>query len=633
MTQKTFKKSNAYFAISLVLLLSLAFLLQASHLMWGEWSFDQGYYILVARLMDYGYQPYTEIYMSEPPLMVWSIGLPYAVFGTVEAMQLVMVAYALIAIAAMVSIGSQLDGKLTGLLSGTLLAFNYSFFFSSRKVGPEIPSMSLALVAIALALRYYASGRHRWLLFSGAAMAGSLLIKLFMPLAIPLILLIIALPPRQALNGDAWQEIRRQPKRLGLAWLLWGGALLLLVVFSWFAFDVPMLLDQTILFHLNKSGGVERDLMGNIQQIWKVLSQKPILSLFALFGFGIALIRFKHKGWAAIAWLMLTIAFLLYLSPLRSKHLIASQPVLALLAAFALNFLLTVARGKSGLSGGLRWGAVVAGSVLSIALIVELVSPYKNLSKPRKPMVGEDMQPLVEALQKFTSPADCLITDNPYLALVSERMPPPWLSGVSYARFQSGSLDTQDMIDLTEARNCQVMAPTLDRIKNANRPYYDWAKQNYLWVWLVDGHEIMLGKPLRHAEPAIPVKANFSGQVELLGADWHPGDDAGHLSLYWRALQPFEQNYKIFVQLRNGEGQVVADADHEAYDGLIPTERWPLNKIFKDTIRVNLPPNLPLDSYAFYIGFYDPATIERLPVNGDASGENAVIIGQVEIRE
>jgi len=222
MTQKTFKKSNAYFAISLVLLLSLAFLLQASHLMWGEWSFDQGYYILVARLMDYGYQPYTEIYMSEPPLMVWSIGLPYAVFGTVEAMQLVMVAYALIAIAAMVSIGSQLDGKLTGLLSGTLLAFNYSFFFSSRKVGPEIPSMSLALVAIALALRYYASGRHRWLLFSGAAMAGSLLIKLFMPLAIPLILLIIALPPPPSVERRCLARDTSPTKTLGACLVVMG---------------------------------------------------------------------------------------------------------------------------------------------------------------------------------------------------------------------------------------------------------------------------------------------------------------------------------------------------------------------------------------------------------------------------
>ncbi|HEY84178.1 MAG TPA: hypothetical protein G4N96_03565 [Chloroflexi bacterium] len=273
-----------------------------------------------------------------------------------------------------------------------------------------------------------------------------------------------------------------------------------------------------------------------------------------------------------------------------------------------------------------------------IALIVELVNPYKNLSKPKKPMVGEDMQPLVEALQKFTSPADCLITDNPCLALVSDRMPPPWLSGVSYARFQSGSLDTQDMIDLTETHNCQVMAPTLDRIKNANRPYYDWAKQNYLWVWLVDEREIMIGKPLLNAEPAIPepaipVQANFSGQVELLGADWYPGDDAGHLSLYWRTLQPFEQNYKIFAQLRNSEGQVVAAADHEAYDGLIPTKRWPLNKIFKDTIRVDLPPGLPAGNYAFYVGFYDPATIERLPVNRDTSGENAVIINQVEIRK
>jgi hypothetical protein len=177
-----------------------------------------------------------------------------------------------------------------------------------------------------------------------------------------------------------------------------------------------------------------------------------------------------------------------------------------------------------------------------------------------------------------------------------------------------------------------VVAPTLDRIKNSNRSYYDWAKSNYLRVWVLEGHEIMLGKPLKTAQPAIPLNTKFAAQVELLGADWLPGSQGGHLSLYWRALQPFPQRYKIFVQLRNHQGQTVASADHEVYDGLIPTQRWPVNAILKDTNYLSLPPDLEPGVYALYLGLYDPDTLERLPIINDASGENAVVIPEFLVR-
>ena len=114
-------------------------MLQSQYLLWGEWSYDQGYYLLVARLIDYGYQPYTEIYMSEPPLMVWSIGLPLRFFGSVEGMQLVMIAYGLLGVAALISIGISLDGKLTGLLASVLFAFNFVFFSRHVKLIQRFP--------------------------------------------------------------------------------------------------------------------------------------------------------------------------------------------------------------------------------------------------------------------------------------------------------------------------------------------------------------------------------------------------------------------------------------------------------------------------------------------------------------
>lgn len=619
-------KFNLGFTIVLVLLLGASLLLQTHYLLWGEWSFDQGHNLLIVRLMDYGYQPYTEIFMDRPPLFFWSISLPFSFFGSVEGIQLVMVGYALLAIAALVSIGLSLDGKLTALLAGALFSFNFVFFFSTRKVDPEIPALSLGLVALALALRYHSTGSLFWLIASGIVMGGSLLINYFMPWIIPLIILILINPAKNNFVFDIGREFQHNRPRILRNSLLWSGIVLGVALASWFVFNVSKVFDQAILFHLYKSAGTERNLIENLELIWISLTGQPLLSICAALGLALALANFKRKGWILAIWSGLTLLFLFFYSPLRAKHLIILPPIQAVLVAPSLAYPFKLWLSQAAHPRRLRWAGLAGGVVGSILLIIELISPYEALAKPNSAMLDEDMQPLAALLGQFTSPADCLITDNPYLAFVANRLPPPWLANLSYARFDSNVLDTRTMIDITESHNCQVIAPILDRVKNANRPYYDWAKATYLRVWVVDGKEIMLGKPLASVQPETPFDINFADQVQLVGADWLPGDQGGYLSLYWKTLRPFTQNYKIFVQLRDGSGQTVASADHEAYDGLIPSQLWPVGAILKDTNYLNWPADLQPGGYSLYVGFYNPATLERLPINGDASGENAVVI-------
>jgi hypothetical protein len=621
------------FISGLLLLLGGMLWLQMRYLLWGEWSYDQGYYLLVARLMDHGYQLYAEIFMSEPPLMGWSIGLPFAFFGSVAGMQVVMVFFSLLGIAALLSIGISLDGKLTGLLAGALLVLSFDFFVVAGKVMPEVPSMSLALVSLALALRYHTGGHRLALALSGVVMGCSLQIKYYMPWLIPLMILIIVIPFDAPLSSRSLSQLLHSRKRIGSDLLLWVGSLLLTVLLlSLSASNLSALFDQTILFHLLKSVGAERNLMGNVDMIWRTFTSQPVLSGSALLGLAIMLSRFKTGGWVAIIWLVLSLIFLFTYSPLRSKHLVLLTPILALLAAFAIVWLLLGWHRFPHYSKFIRWGTLLAGTVLLYLLVLKLLGPFQVLANPRREMIDEDLQPLMTVLEHFTAPSDCLITDHPYLAFVANRMPPPWFSALSYARFASGSLDVPEMVEITNHHNCQVAAPILDRVKNAKRSYYDWAKANYLRVWVLEGNEIMLGKPMMQAQPEIPLSVNFNGQVELMGADWHPVEDGGYLSLYWKTMQPFSQDYKIFVQLRNAQGQIVASADHEAYNGLIPTQAWPVQAILKDTNRLNWPPDLPHDTHAFYIGLYNPVNGERLPIVNDQSGENAVVLSEIMVK-
>lgn len=614
--------TDVLYCLGLILLLGGSFALQTHYLMWGEWSFDQGHNLLLAKLMSAGYRPYTEIFMDRPPLFFWSIGPSYSFYGSIEGVQLMMVAYAILAIAAIASLGQSLAGRWTGLLAGALFAFNFTFFFSTRKVDPEIPAMSLGLVGLALALRYHRSGHVGWLAASGIAMGGSLLTHYFVPWFIPLILLILAVTPRNGLTFNVWNTLTQRPNWVIRNWLIWSVAVVVVALGSWFVYDVYRVFEQAILFHLLKTGESGTTLAQNIDRIWGFFAKQPILSLTAALGLVLTIVRFRRGGWVAVIWAGLTLGFLLFYSPLRSKHLIVLTPLVGLLAALAVSVSVEYWRNRQKN----RWAGLVGTVALLVLLGGELLLPYRTSALSQRDMVDEAMQPLTDLLDRFTSPADCLITDHPYLAFTTDRLPPPWLANLSYARFDSGLLDKQTMVDITENHGCQVMAPILDRIKNANRSYYDWAKSIYMRTWVLDGREIMLGKPLLEVQPQLPLDANFSGQVKLLGADWYPAQHSGHLSLYWHTLQPFTEDFKIFVQLRNQDGQTVASADHEAFGGLLPTRLWYANRILKVTNRLEWPADLPPGHYKLYVGMYHPATGQRLPIIADTSGENAAII-------
>jgi hypothetical protein len=141
-------------------------------------------------------------------------------------------------------------------------------------------------------------------------------------------------------------------------------------------------------------------------------------------------------------------------------------------------------------------------------------------------------------------------------------------------------------------------------------------------------------------EPDVVVAANFDDLIELGGYSLDLGaiapDRTLQLGLYWRPLAShFSKVYKVFVQLRNEQGQTVAQADHYIFEGFITGSI--LNQLgqegewLRDTADLALPQELPLGTYRLLVGLYDPDTLERLPIVADRSGENAVILETVTV--
>jgi hypothetical protein len=162
-------------------------------------------------------------------------------------------------------------------------------------------------------------------------------------------------------------------------------------------------------------------------------------------------------------------------------------------------------------------------------------------------------------------------------------------------------------------------------------------------VFSIGGVDIFLSRPYPvslPAEPPAAIDGNFGGQILLAGYGLNPAalspEGVIPLALYWRLTldsPPAAGSMpKVFVQLRDGQGQTIAQADHFFYEGLLTLDAWKNlkkeNAWLRDSADLQLP--LPLSQengpYRIYVGLYNPVTLERIPLLNDTSGQNAVVI-------
>lgn len=136
-------------------------------------------------------------------------------------------------------------------------------------------------------------------------------------------------------------------------------------------------------------------------------------------------------------------------------------------------------------------------------------------------------------------------------------------------------------------------------------------------------------------DPAQPLEANFGNLVHLTGYTIEPVQPAPgaalRLTLYWQALATLPHDYTVFVHLRQPGGGTIAQADHRPLDHLYPTTLWPPGETIRESSYLPLPADLSPGDYDLWVGLYLLETGERLPVQNDTSGENAIKLGRLRI--
>jgi len=109
---------------------------------------------------------------------------------------------------------------------------------------------------------------------------------------------------------------------------------------------------------------------------------------------------------------------------------------------------------------------------------------------------------------------------------------------------------------------------------------------------------------------ALPV--SFNHQVAFLGYEHisTASDGAIELLTYWRVLQAADPPLAIFVHLLDAHSAVVG-----SYDGLsVPPTSWEPGDVFIQWHRLPVVPTAPAGEYQVELGFYSPATMQRLTI-------------------
>jgi hypothetical protein len=562
---------------------------------------DEGAYLMWARLASEGYPLYAETYANAPPFFLEQLALIFRGIGFNITLGRLVVLFWFVALNGLLGwLGYRSGGWIGAYAALLVTAFIPLLFSLSRQVMLEVPAMALAVATASCGLLFFEGqtlwGRdcRWWLAMAGAALGGSLMVKLLHPLAAVPVLYFI------------WHGATTYKARFRSG--LWFGLALLATIALIVSFyDLPAFLDQVIFFRAGTWETGSLPLASNGSRLLDFGFSLWGVSLLVVAGFvAVWQQAGQVRGRAWSLWLLANMLLVLWYQPLFPHHFSILIPPAILLA---IEFV-AVCRSVPAY----RWGWVLAlAALLNVPQWIQANRATTGMT------TGGREAEAARILAQVTHPDDFVMADSQLLALLAGRRAPPPLLDFSLVTIKSGRQSAARLVDLSETYQVAAVAPWALRM--AWLPaYLDWAEARF-WVHKVwdDDHQLFFGPKHPEGQP-IPneQQVQLEGGPVFLGyrletKPARPGE-ALSLTLYWRTDDPLPDDYTMFVHVLNTEGRLVAQHDGQPIYGYFPTSRWPTGEVIPDRIAIPLPEDLPPGRYSLIAGMYTWPSLNRLNV-------------------
>ena len=137
--------------------------------------------------------------------------------------------------------------------------------------------------------------------------------------------------------------------------------------------------------------------------------------------------------------------------------------------------------------------------------------------------------------------------------------------------------------------------------------------------------------------PEQTLSAAWANNIRLSGYSTQKnraGEPSIEVTTLWQDSRPLWV-YKVFIHLRDSQGQVVAQADFTPLEKIHPALRnRMISQAGPDQIplstTLHIDPSTKAGTYYLYLGLYNGTTFERVPILEDTGEENAILLGALD---
>jgi len=103
--------------------------------------------------------------------------------------------------------------------------------------------------------------------------------------------------------------------------------------------------------------------------------------------------------------------------------------------------------------------------------------------------------------------------------------------------------------------------------------------------------------------------------------------------MFWKALQPIQERYSVFLHLLDEANDIIGQRDAEPGGGVRLTSTWKEGETIVDNYGILIKPGAPSGTYMLELGMYRLDDGQRLPVTkGTDVGMDRILLPPIEIQ-
>ena len=431
------------FVLVVVSFLSIIFLSQLKLINQPVQDYDEGVYLTTFLLISNGHSAYKETFLSQPPGFLLSVYPVFMLLGkSLQAVRQAIGLWSLVGLVSIIWICTELKNRWAGIFTLGILYLTPYYYSQTLIFHSDVLVSTFSLIALASIFRYVNTERLRWFVVATAFLNLAFWTKFDLFLIPALAITFIFLIKTRLL------DFSNILKLIGTFFIISISFFLIFIV----PFGIQYVLADTLGLHL---------VAVHLQQtqfllFFTYIKQSLPTLLLTIGAIILTILRKENLCFPllpVLAWVGTVFVVFLFYKPLFTHHMVIYTIPLALY--FSLSIIFWLKKQTSFYS-----------MLACCFLLFGLLNYLWVASKTTTGILAPDQQIAVRIIDQYTKQKDTVVSDDGMLTGISNRLPPPELSDISYVRISSQNLSLEKIKQIIAVSRPKLIIPWNGRLNS-----------------------------------------------------------------------------------------------------------------------------------------------------------------------